>query len=574
MKKLPIMCAALAAMVNCDAAVFRSMSVSADLPPEKCELLSKIVFTRAKERCEFRSDGRELNVAFALDPALAGESCRVSVKGDEAKISAGRFSGLLYGAGRLLRSIEWSSDGMRLAESDGVYTPAKPFRCAYWARHFYNWYHMAEREELVRYAEDLALWGVNTFKYQFSYPGIDLKAAKPGDVERFERVSKEVAAALKELDLDFCAGGGGNQAPHDTDPALRAVPNADPKRGNAGFNVCPAKKGGMEFLLDQQRRALAKYEGMKLDWLSHWPFDEGGCECEKCRPWGGNGFIEMCRKLAAQNKAARPEIRTMLSTWTFHDDEYELLWKYLAKDESKWIDGLLIDSHEDFPEYPLTHPLPRKVPVITFPEISMWGRQPWGGFGAIAMPARFERLFRQVEKLADGFMFYSEGLFEDINKAVVIRLYSEPKLTWREIVREYCRYEFPGADPEKFIELLICLENTQVLPNFKKNSLGVVNVGVGDAPAMGDFETRCRYCLKEATRGEKLSSELDREITGGMNAKWRWRQLRLRTIIDKAMFTHRDWHSPEADAAYRELARLYNAKRTYDWVRPPRVPGE
>ena len=74
MKKLLIMCAALAAMVNCDAAVFRSMSVSADLPPEKCELLSRIVLTRAKERCEFRSDCRELKVVFALDPALTGGS--------------------------------------------------------------------------------------------------------------------------------------------------------------------------------------------------------------------------------------------------------------------------------------------------------------------------------------------------------------------------------------------------------------------------------------------------------------------------------------------------------------------
>lgn len=549
------------------AAEFSRLEIG-EVPAGK-EFLGEMVLTRAKERTAFSDGGDTLKVSFRLDPKLEGEKYAVETKGGQSLVAAGRVRGLIYGAGALLRSVEWGERSFKVADGVKSGCPVKPIRCAYWARHFYNWYHMASTDELVRYAEDLALWGINTINYQFVYPAVDFEYSRPGDVERFERVSRELAKALAVRDIDIIAKGGNNQAPFDTDPKLRGEPNVDPKRGNNGFNVCPAKPGGMEFLLKQQRTALAKYEGVKLDWLFHWPFDEGGCECEKCRPWGGNGFLKMCKQLAAQNKAMRPEIRTLLCTWTFHDDEFEMLWKYLGTADSKWIDGLIIDSHGDFPKYPLEHKLPREVSIITFPEISMWGREPWGGFGAIAMPSRFERLFRQCEKVVSGYMFYSEGLFEDINKVTVTQLYVDPSRNWRDIVREYCRYELPGVDPDKFLELVVHLENGQVLPNFEKRSPTVANVGRGDIPHFNDFEGRCRYCLEEAEKAEKLAAEIEKSMSPSRRANWRWRQIRLRTIIDLSVNTERKWNTPIADKAYEELVRLYHADRTYGCIRSP-----
>ncbi len=541
---------------------------SSSLPTDK-RFIGEIALSRAKERTVFSADGKALVVSLALDPSLEGERYAIKVADGKASVKAGRLRGLFVGLGSLLRAIEWKGRSFAVADFERSGCPEKPIRCAYYARHFYNWYHMASEEELTRLTEDLALWGVNALTYQFSYPVVDLKCAKDGDVERFERVSKALAKNLERMDMDLFVGGGGNKAPHSTDPKFRAAPNTDPKRGNFGFNVCPAKPGALELLVNQQKRVLEKYDGFKIGQFGHWPYDEGGCECEVCRPWGGKGYLNLCKDLSALNKAKHPEAQTCLSTWTFHDDEFQMLWDYLGTEDSKWIDVLLIDSHGDFPKYPLTHKLPRKVPIITFPEISMWGREPWGGFGAIAMPERYERLFRQCESVVSGFKFYSEGLSEDINKVVVTQLYVDPKRHWQDIVREYCRWEFPGMDTEKFIELLVCLEKTQVLPNFKKGTTQTFNVGRGDIPHFEDFEVRCKFCLEEAKKAEALSAELEKSLPEARRNYWRWRHLRLRTIIDKEIFTARDWHTPKADECYRELLKMYRSERAYAHVRPP-----
>lgn len=555
---------------NDQPASFSRLQVDTSALPQDKAFLGEIVLTRAKERTAFSEKGWSLDVSFALDAALTGETCRVSVCGNRASVRAGRVRGLIFGAGALLRSVDWRTDSFAVPEGERTVAPAKPIRCAYYARHFYNWYHMASYEELLRLTEDLALWGVNELNYQFAYPVVDRRYAKGNDIARFETVSRQFAKALERMDLDLFGSGGGNQAPHDTDPSLKAEPNTDPKRGNFGFNVCPAKPGGLDFLIRQEQRFLDDYcKDLRIAHFSHWPFDEGGCECAVCRPWGGNGYLKLCKALSALYRARYPEATTCLSTWTFHDDEYQMLYDYLATDESKWIGMLQIDSHGDFPGYPLTHKLPRDIPIITFPEISMWGREPWGGFGAIAMPARFERLFREVEAIASGFMFYSEGLSEDINKVVVTQLYADPSRHWQDIVREYGRWEFPGTDPDRFVELVAHLENTHALPDFKKKTQGAQEVGRGSGPVFADFESRCRYCLDEATKAEALSADLERTMSPARRIDWRWRHIRLRTIIDKEIFTARKWNTPVADAAYRELVKIYNAERTYSWVRPP-----
>jgi len=200
----------------------------------------------------------------------------------------------------------------------------------------------------------------------------------------------------------------------------------------------------------------------------------------------------------------------------------------------------------------------------------MWGRLPWSGFGGIAYPARLERLFRQCERVVSGFVYYSEGIYEDLNKFVVTQLYVDPTRHWQDIVREYCRWEFPGMDPDRFVELVKLLEETQVLPDFaEKKSVFALTVGHGETPVNGDFLAYCRECHGKATKAEALSAELEKPLTDACRASWRWRQLRLRTIVDKEIFGARDLHTPVADDVYRELVKMYHAERTCPWVRSP-----
>ena len=549
---------------------FTKLTTDLSALPAQQAWIGSLVTSRAAERTTFSDRGPTFSISFVLDPKISGERSQICVKGPRAEIRAGRVRGLVFGAGALLRSMNWRSDSFTVAEGERTFEPKKPLRCAYYARHFYNWYHTASADELIHLTEDLELSGVNTIRFQFFFPSIDVIRSKEGDVQSFEQASRRLTDALERMDMDLVCLGGGNQAP-DTAPAeLRAAPQTDGKRGNGGFNVCPAKPGGFEYLTNLQQIALAKYEGVKINWFSHWPYDEGGCTCEKCRPWGGNGYLRLVKELAKQNRVQHPQARVLLGTWTFYDDEFELLYKYLATEDSKWIDALIVDAHGDFPKYVLNHKLPREVQIVTFPEISMWGRAPWSGFGGIAMPARFERIFRQCERVATGFICYSEGIYEDLNKFVVTQLYVDPSRHWQDIVREYCHWEFPGMDEIRFVELITLLEETQVLPDFKqKSSLDQLTVGHDETPVNGDFLEYCRECHAKATKAEALSAELEKALTPACRASWRWRQLRLRTIVDKEIFGARTLHTPVADEVYRELIKLYHAERTCPWVRSP-----
>ena len=127
----------------------------------------------------------------------------------------------------------------------------------------------------------------------------------------------------------------------------------------------------------------------------------------------------------------------ILSTWTFDTPptgEWEGLAQALAEDRG-WVDYLQADAHEDFPRFPLDRGVPGELPVLSFPEISMWGQSPWGGYGANPLPGRLQRLWNQTEAKLSGGTPYSEGIYEDINKAICSQFYWDPERGAIETVR-------------------------------------------------------------------------------------------------------------------------------------------
>ncbi len=178
----------------------------------------------------------------------------------------------------------------------------------------------------------------------------------------------------------------------------------------------------------------------------------------------------------------------------------------------------------------------------------MWGRYPWGGYGAIGMPRRFEDLFRQCEKLASGFEFYSEGLSEDLNKAVVTGLYVDPSAHWQGIVRDYARYHFPGVDPEKFVRFAELLESSHCVPGncWKLNSF------VQPKAELDAYEAKTKALAA-------MARELDGEILPRMKTGWRWRLLMLRAEVDEIMAAARDYFAPGLAKPYEEIRRIYHS---------------
>jgi len=184
----------------------------------------------------------------------------------------------------------------------------------------------------------------------------------------------------------------------------------------------------------------------------------------------------------------------------------------------------------------------------------MW---PWGGLGANPLPKRFQRLWDQVgDRVAGGFP-YSEGIYEDINKAVLSRFYWDPQSSARETVREYAAFEF---SPEVADDVLRAVEI---------------------------LEANHRYCRWRETRGEKpieprpdmedagaaeafaLLEKTDAQLTERARTAWRWRVLYLRGLIDRERFSNEGVPTGACDDAFEELTRIYHAANAEPQVHPP-----
>ncbi len=540
-------CAAVVACCMIDAAASEFSRVVCDVSalPQAQRFVADLLASRIEARTSPSDAAQTLTVRFAVDATVPGENAVVTVKGNGATVAASRFRGLVQGAGVLLRRIRYGGKTFSFEDGEFAFAPKKAIRMAYFARHFHNWYHHATAEELREYIDDLVLAGHNAFHFQYGYPVFDRAGAGDAEVERFIEISKKAYARVRELDCGFRVGGGGNQARKDSPPELRGVPNSDPKRGNAGFNVCPEKPGGMDFLLKNRKRGLERLAGVKADFVQYWPFDEGGCECDKCKPWGGNGHLKMIERYDPINKAVFPGAKTIISTWTFHDDDWEGLYKWLETHDI--ADYLLVDSHGDFPKYPLEHPVPKNIPIITFPEISMWGRDYWGAYGATAMPKRFFRLFHQANRVSSGFVSYSEGRYEDINKEVVVGLYINPAATVEELLLSYASFYFPGTDPEDFLKICELFEANHVFPgNQFRPKFEKVPEGSEELAA---YRRRSEESCRIADRMQAM-------IFPAFRQSWRWRLVFLRAMIDREILITREAEPKSAKPYFDEQRHI------------------
>ncbi len=500
-------------------------------------------------------------VRFALDPAAGLEAFSVEdAPGGGLCIRSGGRLGLLHGAGWVLRHMVFTAEGARPCAWRGTQTPKSAVRGMYFASHFHNYYHMASVEELTRYLEDLALWGVNYL--MTCYPMIDLPSMEdPESARQLERHA-ELYAAAHGLGMR-CAGiltvnGGFQDYPRE----WKAAPHNDPwvRRGDTGNMMCLSKPGVQE-LMDRYNAFICQGLARSApDMFIAWPYDEGGCGCPDCAPWGAKGFIAGSRRAFAVARSYYPEAARCVSTWMF-DTPYEGEWEALAAslEADRWCDMILADAHNDYPRYPIERGVPGGLPLLNFPEISMWGLYPWGGWGATMLPQRYARLYAQTEGKLDGGFPYSEGIYEDLNKAVVTQLYWQGGGDWRETLAQYARYELGIADPAPFLRLVECVEKTHT---------AVEETGV--------------CSLEEADEAYRLALSIDETLPPWAKRCWRWRIVLLRTRIDARRYriaaeqagpqwrngseynvSAVDWKTMLADdapiqQAFRELIQLFH----------------
>lgn len=519
------------------------------LPPQPGPVVENIgrVFARQVQgRCDARvvaQGDAPLAVELAIEPGIGAEGYKIAdgTKGT-VRILGNDARGLLYGVGKFLHTSTYGSRGFTPGAWRGVSVPTMPVRGIYLATHFQNYYQVAPIEEVARYVEDLSLWGVNGFLVWFGmeeFNGIDDPKAQAMLVRL-----RALLKTAKDLGLGASLGCVANDGYKNTSPALRAtmVPC------NLGVELCPSKPGVPELEVSYCEEKLAAFRSIGLDYWFIAPYDNGGCACAKCAPWGVNGYLRMAEPEARAYRRAFPGGKVVLSTWFFDrfaQGEWAGLAEKFNRQKPDWVDYIMADDFGDYPRYPLDKGVPGGLPLLNFPEISMWGHAPWGGYGANPLPGRLQGRWDETGKKLSGGFPYSEGIYEDLNKVICTQLYWQPGRPAMETVKEYVAFEF---SPEVVDDV------TSAVKLFEKN------------------HARNRIDQSAVTACQ-LIERADARLAPQVRRSWRWRILYLRALIDREM--HRNGQG-EAKAevfqrACNELIELYHAQNVWPMLRPTPV---
>ncbi len=427
---------------------------------------------------------------------------------EDKVFKAGSHAQLLYLVGMYARNPRIEN---------GSFRSNKEVCGIYFASHNNNFYEVGPLQEIYDHIDDIALWGMNTLQMWFDMYYFENMEDGAEYAQRLITILKYARSIGVKTILCILA----NEAFRNSPEELRA----DWTSGHDGYiynlndhyhvEICPSVEGGMEQILEYRRQWLEVFKDAEPDFISIGAYDEGGCTCSKCAPWGGNGFIRVCEELIPLIKEYMPKTEFIISLWqfdTFTGTDVDHTGMKKALEEGRLKECRYLVSEPQYARYPYEKGMPR--PLIGFPEISMCATIPWGGYGTNPIPALLQRLMDADGKKQEGGLPYSEGFYEEINKVIMLRYYRDGQSA-SDSVREYLSYEFglTGELLDNAHQAIMDMEET----------------------LYRGFEPGHRYPINEPAKVESIEKailEADASLPEEIRNGKKWQMIYLRAVID------------------------------------------
>ncbi len=414
------------------------------------------------------------------------------------RVSGADARGTLFGVGALLRKLDWSKGRLSLEGPLDVKTaPSYPIRghqIGYrTAANSWDAWSVAQFEQYIR---DLALFGANSIE------NIPFQDTRPNPLMKVPRreMSKAMSAICRKYGLDYWVW-----TPADFD------------------------------LRDETKRKaqLAQYEEFFADSVElTGVFVPGGDP-------GDNPpelLLPYMKEVARRMQGKHPKAKIWVSLQGFSKEQEEAAYVWIEKQKPEWLGGLVagpssppvertrqrLDKRYQLRMYPdLTH---NKICQFQVPAWDQAYALTLGREAVNPRPAEFATVHNRWAGYSNGFISYSDGVHDDVNKNVWSALAWDPSMPVREVLKDYARVHFGSAVAEDAADGILALER-----NWR-----------GSLADNGSVEGT----LREWQRLEKRAPELE--------SNWRWQMCLLRANYD-AYVRHRLLNETNLEARANEI---------------------
>ena len=248
--------------------------------------------------------------------------------------------------------------------------------------------------------------------------------------------------------------------------------------------------------------------------------DGGGCECDRCKPYGGT-YIRLCEEMAEIIRRYHPATQFFVTNQKFDNDDDKAIFAYLrakprpwlrafcygpGSDAMSWQPGHRQTHRMDLFRYPgfgpydrylkeILHELPPGQDIVFFNELTHWrysqngyvqaypradrnGDQPphWNHFlyerrpdqaltmvydrlTFFAWPRYYHWVFNQTLRYGIGDVTHSSGTQDHFNQWMWQRLLWAPQTSVEDVVAEYARTWFGPEAAASMAEAIFQLED-------------------------------------------------------------------------------------------------------------------
>ena len=409
--------------------------------------------------------------------------------------------GVLYGIGNLLRIATMDNGKLILPEAvDLASSPEFPLRGHQFGyRNTANSWDAWTVEQFDQHFREQMLFGANSFEdipFQDGPPSVHMKIPR-------EEMNIHLSEICNKYDADYWIW-----APADIDLKDKKLRQAELEMHEAFYKKCP-----------------------RLDGV----FFPGGDPGEN-HPADVLPFLE---ELTAILHKYHPNATMWISLQGFDEEKVKYFFDYLNEKSPDWLTGVVYGPSS--PAVDLERQLlPKKYKHRLYPDLTHTVRcqypvKRWDQAFALTLgrectnpqPLYYAEIFRKDAVFTDGFLSYSDGVHDDVNKVVWSQLGWDSKADVKNIMLEYSRFFFGNKIAETAANGIFALEQNWVGPLMGNETVG-------------------------STLG--LWKKLEAENPQLNASNWRWQQLVMRAYYDAFVQQRQAYEKGLESKAYEILA--------------------